>query len=224
MHLAYRWGREGKKGEATDTGPHCLGENRMSWGCGEQQHTCPLWQIQLQGALAGSCGNAGLVPPALSIFQKHVEIWTFLQETSICCSFQLPLKSWCLPKKLHLKAQYLILVIKNMHNYVLYHLAPNQKPTISHGHAPFPGFGLLPIPQPTHLWLTPLKMITSKWYLFPRPAKQPLPERCWLTLIPLHLVTQILSILPFIIRCVILQSLTQVHLKLNLVLLNLINA
>lgn len=104
-----------------------------------------------------------------------------------------------LSEKLHLKAVSLSLVAQICATMFLYSLALKQKPTTSYLFAPFPGFGRLPAPQPIHREIS-LKTITSKWYLFPRPAKQPLPERCCLIVIPLYLVTEVLGLLLFVVR------------------------
>lgn len=123
-----------------------------------------------------------------------------------------------LSEKLHLKAVSLSLAMKTWATMFLYNLALKQKPTTSYLLAPFPGFDRLPTLQPIHRQIS-LKRITSKWYLFPRPAKQSLPQRCCVIVIPLYLVTKVLGLLPFIVRCATLQSLPQVHLKIYFILL-----
>lgn len=59
-----------------------------------------------------------------------------------------------------------------------YTLALKQKPATSCWLAPSPGFGRLPPPQPIHRERA-LKMITSKWYLFPRPNSHFLKGVVW---------------------------------------------
>ena len=53
-----------------------VGRKQGEPGLWQTEHTCPLRQTESQGALAGSCRNAGLGRPGLAVLPKKVEIGT----------------------------------------------------------------------------------------------------------------------------------------------------